>query len=160
MSTSYTPRDIDAVLRDGSSVRIRAARPADESAILAFLRGLSDASQWLRFRSKTTDLEATARRWSGVEGCEDCCVVAVHGQDVVGQASYDRTAADRAEVNFTVTDTYQGRGLGTLLLKRLAEAADEDGVAVFEADVLAENNKMLEVFRESGFGITMKSEPG
>ena len=160
MSTSYTPRDIDAVLRDGSSVRIRAARPADEAAILAFLRGLSDASQWLRFRSKTTDLEATARRWSGVEGCEDCCVLAVHGQEVVGQASYDRTAADRAEVNFTVTDTYQGRGLGTLLLKRLAEAADEDGVAVFEADVLAENNKMLEVFRESGFGITMKSEPG
>jgi len=25
---------------------------------------------------------------------------------------------------------------------------------------MAENNKMLDVFRESGFGITMKSEPG
>jgi len=47
-----------------------------------------------------------------------------------------------------------------LLLKRLAEAADAEGVAVFEAEVLVENNKMLDVFRNSGFGITMKSGPG
>jgi acetyl coenzyme A synthetase (ADP forming)-like protein len=170
MSTTYSPRDIDVVLRDGSSVRIRGAHPSDEAPILAFLRGLSDESRRLRFRSASEDLEATARRWSGVEGCEDCCVVAVHGQDVVGQASYDRVGddraaadravTDRAEVGFTVTDSFQGRGLGTLLLKRLAEAAEDDGVAVFEADVLPENHKMLEVFRESGFGITMKSEPG
>jgi len=160
MSTSYSPRDIDVVLRDGASVRIRAAKPTDEAAILAFLGGLSDESRWLRFRSKATDLKATARNWSGVEECSDCCVLAVHGPDVVGQASYDGTAEDRAEVGFTVADAYQGRGLGTLLLKRLAEAADADGVAVFEADVLAENNRMIEVFRESGFGVTMKSEPG
>ncbi len=160
MSTSYSPRDIDVVLRDGASVRIRAAKPTDEAAILAFLSGLSDESRRLRFRSKATDLKATARNWSGVEECSDCCVLAVHGPDVVGQASYDRTAEDRAEVGFTVADAYQGRGLGTLLLKRLAEAADADGVAVFEAAVLAENNRMIEVFRESGFSVTMKSEPG
>ncbi|MGD0122257.1 MAG: GNAT family N-acetyltransferase [Candidatus Limnocylindrales bacterium] len=53
----------------------------------------------------------------------------------------------------------KGRGLGTLLLKRLAEASDDEGVALFEADVVAENGRMLEVFRESGFGVTMKSEP-
>jgi acetyl coenzyme A synthetase (ADP forming)-like protein len=160
MSTSYSPRDIDVVLRDGASVRIRAAKPTDEAAILAFLNGLSDESRRLRFRAKATDLKAVARNWSGVEECSDCCVLAVHGPDVVGQASYDGTAEDRAEVGFTVADAYQGRGLGTLLLKRLAEAADADGVAVFEADVLAENNRMIEVFRESGFGVTMKSEPG
>ena len=106
------------------------------------------------------DLEATARRWAGVADCEDCCVLAVQAGEVVGQASYDKATADRARVGFTVTDSFQGRGLGTLLLKRLAEAAAADGVAVFEADVLADNHKMLELFRESGFGITMKSEPG
>jgi acetyl coenzyme A synthetase (ADP forming)-like protein len=160
MSTTYSPRDIDVVLRDGSSVRIKAAQTTDEAGILAFLKGLSDESRRLRFSAKTVDLEATARVWSGVEDCQDCCVLAVHGGEVVGQASYERIATDRAEVGFTVADSFQGRGLGTLLLKRLAEAADADGVAVFEADVLAENNKMLELFRESGFSITMKSEPG
>ena len=159
MSTKYKPGDIDAVLRDGSSVHIRASHPADESAILAFLTGLSAESRRLRFRSDDVDLETTARHWSGID-CEDCCVLAVLGGEVVGQASYERLSADRALVAFTVTDAFQGRGLGTLLLKRLAEAADEDGVAVFEAEVLAENDKMLELFRDSGFAVTMKSAPG
>ncbi len=160
MSMTYTSRETDVVLRDGSSVHIRPARPDDEQPILAFLRGLSDESRWLRFCSLGTDLEATARRWSGIEGCEDCCFLAFHGAEVVGQASYDCIDKERAEVGFTVTDRFQGRGLGTLLLRRLAESAEEDGVAVFEADVLPENHRMLEVFRESGFGIKMHSEPG
>jgi len=160
LSTTNTPRDIDVVLRDGSSVRIRAAQTQDEAAILSFLNNLSDESRLLRFRSKTTDLAATAKRWAGVLGCEDCCVLAVHGQDVVGTASYSRTAGDRAEVGFTVADSFQGRGLGTLLLKRLAEVAEADNIVLFEADVLPENARMLDLFKESGFGITTKSEPG
>jgi acetyl coenzyme A synthetase (ADP forming)-like protein len=128
--------------------------------MLGFLKSLSDESRRLRFGEAAIDLEATARRWAGVADCEDCCVLAVQAGEVVGQASFDKATADRARVGFTVTDSFQGRGLGTLLLKRLAEAAAADGVAVFEADVLADNHKMLELFRESGFGITMKSEPG
>jgi acetyl coenzyme A synthetase (ADP forming)-like protein len=159
MSTTNRPGDVNAVLRDGSSVRIRASQPTDESAIAAFLAGLSEESRRLRFGAGTVDLAVTARRWSGID-CEDCCVLAVLGGEVVGQASYERLADDRALVAFTVTDSFQGRGLGTLLLKRLAEAADAEGVAVFEAEVLVENNKMLDVFRDSGFGITMKSGPG
>ena len=160
MSMTYTPTDIDVVLRDGLSVRIRAAHPTDEKAIAAFLDELSEQSRWFRFQAREVDSAAVARRWSGVEGCEDCCVLAIHGQEVVGQASYDRVADDRAEVGFTVAESFQGRGLGTLLLKRLAEAADADGVAVFEASVLPENIKMLDLFRESGFGLTTRSEPG
>ena len=159
MSTTNRPGDVNAVLRDGSSVRIRASQPTDESAIAAFLAGLSEESRRLRFGPGTVDLDVTARRWSGID-CEDCCVLAVLGGEVVGQASYERLTHDRALVAFTVTDSFQGRGLGTLLLKRLAEAADAEGVAVFEAEVLVENNKMLDVFRDSGFGITMKSGPG
>ena len=160
MSTTYSPGEIDVVLRDGSSVRIKAAHATDAAAILAFLKALSDESRRLRFGDAATDLEATAKRWAGVDECADCCVLAVQAGEVIGQASYDKAGADRARVGFTVTDSFQGRGLGTLLLKRLAEAAAEDGVAVFEADVLADNHKMLELFRESGFGITMKSGPG
>jgi acetyl coenzyme A synthetase (ADP forming)-like protein len=165
MTTTYSPRDIDVVLRDGSSVRIRAAKPSDEAATLAFLNGLSKTSRSLRFGDKPIDSVATARRWAGVEQCMGCCVLAVQGGEIIGQASYDRIAddravPDRAEVGFTVADSFQGRGLGTLLLKRLAEAADADGVTVFDAEVQAENHKMLDVLRQSGFGITMKSEPG
>ncbi|MGZ6269744.1 MAG: bifunctional acetate--CoA ligase family protein/GNAT family N-acetyltransferase [Candidatus Limnocylindrales bacterium] len=163
MSITYPDsREADVVLRDGSSVHIRPARPADEPAILGFLQGISAESLWLRFAATGTDLAAVARRWAGAEGCDDCSLLAIAGVEgrVIGQAGYDRMTADRAEVGFTVTDAYQGRGVGTLLLERLAVAAEEDGVSVFEADVLPENHRMLEVFRESGFGITMQSEPG
>jgi acetyl coenzyme A synthetase (ADP forming)-like protein len=159
MSTTYSSRDIDVVLRDGSSVRIRAAKPTDEALVLAFLTGLSDASRTLRFGPGQADLVATAKQWID-PGCTDCCVLAVLGGEIVGQASYERIVADRAKVGFTVTDTFQGRGVGTLLLKRLAEAAEAEGVAVFEADVVPDNHRMLEVFKESGFGVTMTSEPG
>ena len=53
---------------------------------------------------------------------------------IVGHAGYERTDGDRAEVAFEVADDYQGRGLGTILLAHLAEAAQEQGVEVFEAD--------------------------
>src|SRR5664280_1703209 len=159
MTTSYSPRDIDVVLRDGSSVGLAARIRTDEVAIVAFLNGLSNASRTLRFGGGSTDLVATAKGWTD-PSCTDCCVLAVLGGEIVGQASYDCLAADRAKVGFAVADSFQGRGVGTLLLKRLAEAAEAAGVAVFEADVVPDNHRMLDVFKESGFGITMKSEPG
>ena len=70
---------------------------------------------------------------------------------IVGHAGYELTNGDRAEVAFEVADDFQGRGLGTILLVHLAEAAEEQGVAIFEASVLPENYRMAEVFRESGF---------
>lgn len=44
--------------------------------------------------------------------------------------------------------------------RRLTEVADERGIALFEATVLPENHRMIEVFRESGFPVTTRSEPG
>src|SRR5450759_5499705 len=130
MTTSYSPRDIDVVLRNGSSVRIRAAKPSDEAAIVAFLNGLSNASRSLRFGQGSTDLVATAKGWTD-PSCTDCCVLAVLGGEIVGQASYDCLASDRAKVGFAVADSFQGRGVGTLLLKRLAEAAEANGCLLY-----------------------------
>ena len=65
----------------------------------------------------------------------------------------------RAEVAFTIADDYQGRGLGTLLLGQLAEAATANGISQFRAVVLPSNYHMLKVFRDSGFPIEMRSEP-
>ena len=58
-----------------------------------------------------------------------------------------------------MADDYQGRGLGPFCSCTLAEAAEEQGVAVFEASVLPQNFRMAEVFRDSGFSVRMRSEP-
>src|SRR5512144_390303 len=44
-------REGNVVLRDGSTVRIRVMRPADEPGLLALLQSLSEESRWLRFYS-------------------------------------------------------------------------------------------------------------
>ena len=60
---------------------------------------------------------------------------------------------------FEVADELQGQGLGTILLAHLAEAAEEQGVAIFEASVLPDNYRMAGVFRDSGFSVQMRSKP-
>lgn len=67
---------------------------------------------------------------------------------------------DRAEFAVAIEDDVQGRGLGTHLLGHLAEAADAAGITTFVAEVLPENGPMLEVFRESGLPVRMRSAPG
>src|SRR5207245_654788 len=76
---------------------------------------------------------------------------------IVGVGEYIRTSraneTPRAEFAVTVSDAHQGRGIGTLLLERLAWLARSSGVEEFEAEVLADNERMLEVFAESGFAL-------
>jgi acetyl coenzyme A synthetase (ADP forming)-like protein len=66
----------------------------------------------------------------------------------------------KAELALAVADTYQGRGLGTILLGQLAESAQASGIDVLEAIVRPENHLMLKVLRESGFPVSARSEPG
>jgi acetyl coenzyme A synthetase (ADP forming)-like protein len=154
-------REGDVVLRDGSTVHVRRATPTDEPAITAFLEQLSGWSRHLRFGTAAPDVERTARRWAAPTD-DSVSLVAVHGPDhhVVGQAGYEVLASDRAEFAVAVADEIQGRGLGTTLLGRLAEVADAAGITTLEAVVLPENGPMLEVFRESGLPIAVRSAPG
>ena len=69
-------------------------------------------------------------------------------------------AARAAEVAFAVADEYQGRGIGTLLLEHLIPLARANGIVEFQADVLGENNRMLQVFARSGFVVTSSVEAG
>jgi len=55
-----------------------------------------------------------------------------------------------AEVAFIVADEYQGRGLGRLLLDALRVSATVDGVTIFVATVLAENEPMLALLLHRG----------
>ena len=163
MSTA-TSRDRarDTILRDGSAIRIRRARPEDEPALVAFLRGLAPESRRMRFGGMVTDLGGLAHRWAAPADPADCSLVAETGiaDRIIAHASYDRIGPDLAEVAFIVADDSQGRGIATLLLEELAERAQEAGISTFCADVLAENARMLRVFHESGFPTRLRAEPG
>src|SRR4030042_3237158 len=55
------------------------------------------------------------------------------------------------EVAVLVQDKFQGKHLGTKFVEGLIEIARERGLEDIRADVLAENESMLKVFRRLGF---------
>ncbi|MFS8084028.1 MAG: GNAT family N-acetyltransferase, partial [Acidobacteriota bacterium] len=165
--------DGDVVLRDGSTVRVRAMRPDDDRALLGLLESLSEESRWLRFFSPTkgSALAAEAHRETNLD--HTFGLLAVSGADyplaakgaepeerVVGHAFYAALDEVRAEVAFTIANDFQGRGLGSILLAQLAEVASANGIQMFEAEVIAANHAMLHVFRESGFPIEVSATAG
>ena len=157
-----THRDGDVVLRDGSTVRIRVMKPADEADLLTLLQSLSEESRWLRFYSLSSGsvLAAEAHREANLD--DTFALVACSGAErrIVGHAFYVGLNEQRAEVAFTIANDFQRRGLGTLLLCQLAEVASANGIQVFEAEVVGANQAMLRVFRESGFPLDVSASAG
>jgi acetate---CoA ligase (ADP-forming) len=162
MALATAPAREADVVRDGSMVHVRPTGPADEPSIRAFLGQLSPESLHLRFGTAATNLDAAARQRARAASRDHLSVLAVTGVGhvVVGEAGYERLSDDRAEIALVVADQYHGHGLGTNLLGLLAEIADAEGIRTFEAEVLPENGPILEVFRESGLPVRVRSEPG
>jgi RimJ/RimL family protein N-acetyltransferase len=81
---------------------------------------------------------------------------------VVGHAGFERERdhPERAEVALEIADAAQGKGLGTTLLRQLAEAARQLGIEVLDAEVLTENHKVLQVLRDCGYPVRVHSLRG
>ena len=157
-------READVVLRDGSTVHVRPARLTDAPEIERLLKGLSDRSRWLRFFSGYPNLGKAVQWATEVDYERRYGLVAISGADgrVVGHAGFERQPdhPDRAEVALEIADAMQGKGLGTILLGQLAEAANQLGIQVLDAEVLAENHQMVKVFRDCGFPVRTHSLSG
>ena len=154
--------DVDVVLRDGSTVRVRAAIPADREALERFLGGLSEESRLFRFFSAVKDLGWAAQRFVDVDHHDRHSLIALRGDagEIVGHGYYALEKPGQAEVALAVADSVQGMGLGTILLGHLAAAASAAGITTFSAEVMPDNHRMLTVFRESGFPVSVRSSFG
>jgi acetate---CoA ligase (ADP-forming) len=160
MQARAVPADVDVVLSDGSTVRVRPAAERDLLRLERFFSNLSTESRTLRFFSPVKDLSWAARRFLDVDGHDRYSLVAIHGEDIVGHAFYAVREPGQAEIAFAIADSFQGMGLGTILLGHLAAHAAGVGITEFLADVLPENHRMLSLFRESGFPIQARSSYG
>jgi GNAT superfamily N-acetyltransferase len=79
-------------------------------------------------------------------------LVATAASDVVGVARYDRLpGGDQAELALEVDEDFQGRGLGTALLQRLATFAHDRGIARLIAITAPEHGRVRGVVRRAGF---------
>jgi RimJ/RimL family protein N-acetyltransferase len=149
-------------LADGREGMLRAIRPADREAFLAFHAGLSDESRYFRYFSPHRKLpEHEIRHFTEVDQRAHAGVVLLVDGQVVGHALYDRLADPaEAEVALEVADAFQGHGVGTAMLAELAQIATRAGVRRFVAHVLPANQRMLQVFRDLGFEEHTRFEDG
>lgn len=152
----------EVVLRDGSTVQVRRLDLTDEAGLVAFLEGLSAESLRMRFFGAGMSLRQMGRRMIAMGGDKGVGLVATTGADerIIAHAMFAVTRAGHAEAAFAVAENHRGQGLATAMLGQLAEAAPAYGVSVFEAEVLPENHRMIDVFRQSGFKVTTRLTPG
>src|SRR5436305_7924102 len=144
----------DVVLSDGGTIHLRPIRPDDAPLVDALHNRLSPETVYLRFFTPLPRLTpALLKRFTNVDYADRLAMVAELGDDIVAVARYDRQPnTDEAEVAFVVEDAHQGRGIATVLLEYLAAAAKEQGITRFVAETLPNNQRMLGVFRDAGFG--------
>jgi len=136
-------------------VLVRAIRPDDAPGLAEAFEQLSETSRYRRFFTAKPRLpEPSLAYFTDVDHHDHEALVAVapgSGQ-LVGVARFIRNPGqpDQAEAALTVVDSWQQRGLGTALLRELAQRAAEEGIRHFTAEILAENRPMLTLARRLG----------
>ena len=153
------------VLRDGTVASCRLSVVQDRDAIRTFFRNLSAESRRNRFFTSSEPPAAVIDRMADSTDPHSALTLIVHrmkSDDLhpIAVASYMAVNSRVAEVAFAVDDSFQGRGLSTMLLERLAVHAARYGFSRFQASTFADNHAMLEVFRDSGFEIRSRTEAG
>ena len=151
------------ILRDGSTAFIRLSEPGDLDALREFFHQLSPESKRRRFFSAADPAETLLSRQcdSSNPRAQLTLIVSrlVEGTSrIIATGSYVARDEASAEVAFAVDDEFQGKGLGGLLLERLALLAARHGFVRFWALTLLGNQLMMETFRQSGFPIHSKIE--
>jgi acetyltransferase len=154
--------------RDGSSFLIRPIRPEDEPLLVAFHQQLTAETVYSRYFEHLGLSQRTAHeRLTRVcfndydreialvaeqtDGAGERRIVAV------GRLSKEH-AASEAEFAIIVGDPWQGRGLGSELLRRLVQIGRDEGLELIWADMLPSNAGMRRTAQSVGF--TLIDVPG
>ena len=152
-------------LNDGTLVTVRAVRRKDADAFLKAFNNLDRESVYRRFFSPKKEL--TDDELAQLTDVDFSRVVAllvtkqtVEAEVLMGGGRYatDDPGSGRAEVAFVTGGNYRGLGIASHILRHLVRIAQDAGVAHFEADVLAENEPMLAVFRRSGLPMQLRRD--
>jgi acyl-CoA hydrolase/N-acetylglutamate synthase-like GNAT family acetyltransferase len=143
----------DSVVVDGETITIRPAKPVDERRIQEHYYHLGKDDVFLRFFHEKNSFE----RWevegkSQIDYKKDLTLIAIIGESgfgrVVGVSEYLLLVeSNMAEVAFTVSKDFQGKGLGKIFLRKMAEAAREQGISGLMAYTATHNQAMIHLFK-------------
>jgi GNAT superfamily N-acetyltransferase len=130
----------------GARILIRPADGGDLGGLRDFLAGLSMRSRHLRFFAGAPASAAMLRVLAGQRPDADALVATRNGV-IIGHAMAVDTAgppgAAATEIGVVVADDWQGRGVGSGLIRALASRARARGASTLLMEVMAENRRVL-----------------
>ncbi|MGH3354895.1 MAG: GNAT family N-acetyltransferase, partial [Nocardioidaceae bacterium] len=146
--------EADVLLLDGRAAHLRPIVPGDADGLVRFYERVSAESKYMRFFAPYPKLsDRDVQRFTHVDHHSRVGFVVTLGGDIIAVGRYDKIDEEQAEVAFLVEDAHQGRGLAPLLLEHLAQAGRERGLSRFVAEVLPDNVRMIQTFREAGYHV-------
>ena len=144
---------VSAVLADGAEVEFRPVGPDDKPLLERGMANLSPASRRLRFMSSVDNLSRSQLAYlTEIDHRSHLAWGALAaGEPVaVGRLIRRADASPSAEIAITVVDDWQGRGVGRLLVRLLAEIGRSVGIETFDFEALPENQGIVRLL--GGFG--------
>jgi len=147
----------------GGTVWIRLARPEDSDAVAAMHERCSESTLYRRYLTAVGQWrDVTLRRLTG--GHRGATLVAMSEDGTIvglGHVFPDASAQSQtAEIAVLVEDAYQGRGVGTRLVRHMLELAERLGFDDVTATVLAQNDEMMRVLDSTGLTWSRHVEAG
>jgi acetyltransferase len=152
-------------LSDGTPVTIRPIRPEDEPLIVKFHETLSEESVYCRYfhlmKLQTRVSHERLTRICFIDYDREMALVADYKDQQTGEHTIlgvgrlsKSHAHNEAEFSLLVSDRFQGRGLGTELLRRLLEVGREEKLDRITAEILPDNQVMQHLCKKLGFSLT------
>lgn len=146
---------------NGQEFFIRPIRPSDADLLIEHFYSLSPKSVYMRFFTPVKDLSKSMLiKLTQVDYDRQIALVALMGKSskkkMVGVCRIilepDRT---KGEFAMAISDTWQGKGIGSALLKQCLKAAQSKGVKNVNGVVLSSNKQMLLLGKKLGFDMEL-----
>lgn len=139
-------------LPSGKFLDFRPLLPSDEFESRHFYYSLQEDSIYYRFFNKRKVFSRTMlqKQWAQVDYTRNMTIIALmqigKRKQIVAIGSYAQVDEKSAEVAFLVKERLHRMGIGSYLLEILETIAKKNNYNQFNAVVLAENRKMINVF--------------
>jgi RimJ/RimL family protein N-acetyltransferase len=146
----------ELVLPDGTRLAVRPLERSDRAALQEAVSRLSATTRYLRFAAPKPRLtKADLDHLLDIDhhGHEALLAVDPATGEGIAVARYVLVSGESgvAEIAVTVTDAWQGRGVGGALTALLIGRARAEGLVRLRAVTLAENNRAQLMLRRGGF---------
>jgi GNAT superfamily N-acetyltransferase len=148
---------------DRKKVTFRPVKLTDERIIQEHYYGLDKNDVVSRFfHEKKSFVSKQIERTFIIDYHKDMTIVAVEGQQgferilAVGEYYLD-PETQLAEIAFSVEKNWQGKGLSSIVIQKLAEAAKKNGIKGLTAYTAQENKRMVKLFNTLNYEVKMAS---